>query len=185
MQAIQDLDKTLDDYRTGTNLSAADREHNRELKRRVLHGTFDIRELCRLSLADHWIERTPAEQDHMVDVMTSLMEEKAVLSKEQGQKKSGTAAVYQIRYVGEQLLNAQKTDAFVKTRVNVPSEKTTVNLNYKLHRSGGLWKIYDVIVDDSSLVDNYADQFSRIIEKDGFPELMRRMEKKLSEIRAN
>lgn len=166
-------------------MSAADLAHNRALKRKVLHGTFDIRELCRLSLGEHWQERTAAERDRMVELMTALMEEKAVLSKEQGQKKSSNAAVYHIRYAGEQMLNPKKTDALVQTRVNVPSEKTTVNLNYKLRRTAGFWKIYDVIVDDSSLVENYADQFSRIIEKDGFPALIRKMEKKLSEIRAH
>jgi ABC-type transporter MlaC component len=41
-----------------------------------------------------------------------------------------------------------------------------------------------VIVDDASLVDNYRYQFDSIITKNGYPELVNRMQKKLAELRA-
>ncbi|MBI4238441.1 MAG: ABC transporter substrate-binding protein [Deltaproteobacteria bacterium] len=182
-QAIQDLDRTLDEYRTGEHLTEVDLAFNRLLKRRVLYGIFDIRELCRISLGSHWQGRSQTEQDHLVDLMTSLMEEKAILSKEQGQKKGKGNRVYQIRYLGEKALNGGREQVLVKTRVAVPSHDVIVNLNYKLRRNKGIWKIYDVIVDDSSLVENYTYQFTNIIEKHGYPELTSRMEKKLAEIR--
>jgi phospholipid transport system substrate-binding protein len=42
--------------------------------------------------------------------------------------------------------------------------------------------VYDVIVDDASLVDNYRYQFDTIITKSGYPELVQRMKKKLTEL---
>ncbi|GEM_PF-3617136 len=182
-EAIKELDRQLDDYRTGDHLSADDVEHNRLLKRKILGGTFDIRELCRISLGSHWPERTALEQDHLVSLMTSLLEEKAVTSKEQGQQRSKSKEVYSVRYMGDTALGTDKQRAQVKTTVHVPSRNITIELFYKVRRapSGG-WKIYDVIVDGSSLVENYAYQFDTIITKDGYPELVHRMEKKLDEM---
>ena len=44
------------------------------------------------------------------------------------------------------------------------------------------WRIYDVIVDDASLLDNYRYQFDAIIRKGGYADLIRRMESKLKSL---
>lgn len=185
MAAVKDLDANLEDYRTGANLSSLDRAHNRRLKRHILYGTFDIRELCRVAMGKNWADRSTAEQDRLVDLMTALMEEKAILSKEQEQGKVGAGGqrVYSIQYLAEQYLGGNRQRALVRTTVSVPTRKLTVALSYKLKLRGGMWKIYDVIIDDSSLVDNYAYQFNSIIEKNGYAELVNRMERKLNELR--
>ena len=41
------------------------------------------------------------------------------------------------------------------------------------------WKIFDVIVDGASLLNNYKYQFDSIIRKNGYEDLIRRMEAKL------
>ncbi len=183
MRAIQDLDTKLDDYKTGANLSEADKEFNRQLKKDIIHGTFDIRELSRVSLGKHWNDRTDKERDDFVQLLTDLLENKAILSKEQGKKKSKSQAVYQIAYKAEKFINEDKSRSFVKTSVYVKSEDVRVALNYKLKKEGTGWRIYDVIVDDASLVDNYKFQFDSIIKKSGYPDLVRRMQNKLTEIK--
>jgi phospholipid transport system substrate-binding protein len=65
----------------------------------------------------------------------------------------------------------------------VPSENIDIVLNYKLKRQDGEWKIYDVIVDEASLVDNYKYQFNKIIVKHGYQDLVNRMSKKLTSIK--
>ena len=42
--------------------------------------------------------------------------------------------------------------------------------------------IFDIIVDGASLLDNYRYQFDRIIGKEGYPNLVRRMETKLKDL---
>ena len=121
-RAIQDLDDKLDDYKTGSNLSDADKEFNRNLKKDILHGTFDIGELSQMALAKHWDERTKAEQDEFVQVLTDLLENRAILSKEQGQKKAKSQNLYVITYKGDKFLNAEKTRARTLTSVFVKSE---------------------------------------------------------------
>jgi len=185
-RAIQDLDDMLDDFAVapkGGKLTANQEEHNRKVKQDIIHGTFDIRELSKLSLSSHWSKRTPSEQNEFVTLLTNLLEEKALFSKEQSAAKSKSGGKYYVNYGGHKFLNSEKTKAFVRTKVVVPSENIDIKLNYKLKRQDGEWKIYDVIVDEASLVDNYKYQFNKIIVKNGYQDLVDRMNRKLSQIR--
>jgi phospholipid transport system substrate-binding protein len=42
---------------------------------------------------------------------------------------------------------------------------------YKLRRVDGAWNIYDEVIGNVSLVDNFRVQFSRVIAKSSFEEL--------------
>ena len=183
-RAIQDLDDKLDDYKTGPNLTPADEEYNRKLKKDILHGTFDVRELSMISLGRHWQELTDAQKEEFVQLMTDLLENRAILSKEQGQKKAKQKNIYSITYKGDKFLNGEKTRVLTKTSVYVRSEDIRVALNYKLKKMNSEWKIYDVIVDDASLVDNYKYQFDSIIKKSGYEDLIGRMRRKLDSLKS-
>lgn len=182
-KAIQELDNMLEDFHIG-NLTPEQEQENRNLKKKIIHGTFDIRELSRLSLARHWAEISKEEQDRFVTLLTDLLEEKALFSKEQLAAKSKTAKKYRVLYKGHQFSDAKKERSFVRTKVIVPAENIDIMLNYKMKREDGEWKIFDVIVDNASLVDNYRYQFDSIIKKHGYSDLVRRMTNKLDEIKA-
>lgn len=180
-RAIQDLDDMLDSYILDPK-TPEERQYNTDLKREVIKGTFDIRELCRLALDKHWGERTPQEQDYFVDLMTRLLEKKAVFSKEQGQKKRKSKTVYRVTYEGHKFVNPEQTNSLAMSVVHIPSEALKIDLNYKLKKVNGSWNIYDVIVDGASLLDNYKYQFDKIIGKEGYPNLLHRMESKLKDL---
>lgn len=182
-RAIQDLDDMLDSYVIDPQ-TPEQKQYNEDLKTAVIKGTFDVRELCRLALDKHWAERTPQEQDSFVDLMIRLLEKKAIFSKEQGQKKAEkkkSKTVYQVTYEGDKPLTAGQT-ALALSLVHIPSENLKIELNYKLKKEGNAWKIYDVVVDGASLLDNYKYQFDKIIAKEGYPNLIHRMESKLQEL---
>jgi phospholipid transport system substrate-binding protein len=46
---------------------------------------------------------------------------------------------------------------------------------------GGKWVVYDVLTDEQSMLENYRAEFNKIIAKDGFDALIKRMKKKLEE----
>ncbi|MBI4373531.1 MAG: ABC transporter substrate-binding protein [Deltaproteobacteria bacterium] len=185
IRSIQDLDDMLDSYILHPR-NDDEKKRNTELKKNVLHGTFDIRELCRLALDKNWKGLNPREQDRFVDLMTQLLEKKAIFSAERGGGKEGGGkgkkASYFITYEGEKFLNPEKSGALVRTFVRIPSENLKISLDYKLTKAQEGWRIYDVIVDDASLVDNYKYQFDKIIKQHGYDDLIHRMESKLAEI---
>lgn len=176
---VQEIEVKMDSYKTGGNLTAEDKANNSKVKREILNGTFDLRELCRLALDKHWSELTPADQNNFVALMTDLLETKAIFSKEHT-KTQGKA--YTVQYLGDTYSN-EKTRAKTRTKVIVPKENVKVDIEYKMKKDTSGWKVYDVVVDDASLVENYRFQFDSIIAKNGYPELVRRMQNKLKELR--
>lgn len=179
-QSIKDLDKMIEGYELGQVLTPDQLESNKMLKQKIIQGTFDIKELCRLSLAKHWHEITTVQQKDFVSLMTKLLETKALFSKEQ---LKGESKLYKINYNTEIYDDAQKTKATVKTMMIIPKDNITLDITYKMILTPYGWKIYDVIVDDASLLTNYQFQFDRIIVKDGFGELIQRMQTKLNELK--
>ena len=181
LREIQDLDDMLDSYVLDPK-TPEDLKYNDNLKKAVIHGTFDIRELCQMALGKHWAERTPQEQDQFVNLMIRLLEKKAIFSKEQGQKKKSSGSTYKVSYLAEEFIGTDKAKAIAKTTVSIPSQKLNIDLDYKLKKNGNRWRVYDIIVDSASLLENYKFQFDKIINKEGYPSLVQRMEKKLEEI---
>lgn len=177
---IQEIEVKMDKYKTGSTLTAEERANNARIKREILNGAFDLRELVRLAMDRHWGSLSAGEQANLVALMTDLLETKAIFSKEQTKTQD---KAYFVQYGGD-AYGEGKSKAHSKTKVVVPKENIKIEIEYRLKKSGDGWRIYDVIVDDASLVENYRYQFDNIITKHGYPELVSRMRKKLNEFRA-
>jgi phospholipid transport system substrate-binding protein len=84
-------------------------------------------------------------------------------------------------YDGEKVIIAgEKQDkefAEVDTKV-VTKKGEDIAVSYKLRQTSGDWKIYDVVIEQISLVNNYRSQFNRVIAQSSFDELMRKMREK-------
>ncbi|HZA53254.1 MAG TPA: ABC transporter substrate-binding protein, partial [Candidatus Udaeobacter sp.] len=52
------------------------------------------------------------------------------------------------------------------------------SINYKAHLVGGEWRVYDVIVENISMVNNFRSQFNRVIANSSYEELIRRLRHK-------
>lgn len=178
---IQEIERKLEEYDTSPGISAAQKAKNRELKREILNGAFDLRELSRQALDKHWNNISAAERSNFVSLMTSLLETKAIFSKEQSKTKGKS---YTISYKGDQYFD-KKARAKTMTEIYIPKENVRIDIVYQLKNSGNKWKVFDIVVDNASLVENYRYQFNNIITKHGYPELVSRMRKKLGEIRAS
>jgi len=75
--------------------------------------------------------------------------------------------------------------AEVDTRILLPSQDRPFSVNYRLHRVGGKWLVYDVVIENVSMVRNYRTQFSRIINKSSYEGLVQAIERKLKELNAS
>lgn len=70
-----------------------------------------------------------------------------------------------------------KSYAQVDTKI-VVENRAPVSIDYKLHSVDGDWKIYDLVIEDISVVNNYRSQFDRIIGHSSFADLVRTMKEK-------
>ena len=75
------------------------------------------------------------------------------------------------------------SDATVTGTLNTTArgKKVKIALEYKMIWKGDHWVVYDVVTDEQSMVENYRAEFNKIINKDGFETLLKRMKKKLDE----
>ncbi len=175
-KVIMDIEEKMKSYKTQKPLTAADLDFNSKLKRDIIQSGFDLRELCKRSLDKHWATISAEQQNSFVDIMSKILEKKALFTNEQSRVKGKK---YTVNYLGDTMSSAN-TMAVTKIRI-ITVDDAQIDLQYRFRKLGSAWKIYDVVVDEASLVDNYRYQFNNIITKHGFGELMNRMNKKLQE----
>jgi len=132
---------------------------------------LDYDTLAKESLKELWEERKPEERKEFQEVLQKLV--RAAYRKNLKRIRD-----YDVEYKGE-ISGAlgQVVHTVAKSRENAHEEPVTVD--YVVRETGGGWRIVDIVTEGSSLVGNYHTQFKRIIKKQGFPELIRRMKIKL------
>ncbi len=125
---------------------------------------FDFREMAKRSLGIYWRDRSPSEQEEFTRLYRDLLENSYA-----GKIES---------YKGEKILYGKETVdppyAVVRTSI-VTTEGQEVPVNYLLLQEGNRWRIYDVVIEGISLVNNYRSQFASILHRSSFAELMRKL----------
>lgn len=71
--------------------------------------------------------------------------------------------------------------ALVPTKVE-PVSGPAVPIDYKLHQSSGAWKVYDVVIDNISLVTNYRSSFANEIRTGGVDGLIQKLRSRNQEL---
>jgi phospholipid transport system substrate-binding protein len=140
--------------------------------RKLVGGFLDYRELAHRALAKHWDEVTPAQRQEFVSTLRELVE-RSYLKNVTGDPN------YTMKYQKE---TTEGTDATVEATLMTMSrgKKVNIGLVYKLvHKDR--WLVYDLVTDEQSMLENYRAEFNKIINKDGFDALLKRMKKKLDE----
>ena len=149
----------------------ANAEQRRTRIREVARELFDFQEMAKRSLGRHWAPRTPEQQKRFTDLFTDLLESSYV-GKIEG-------------YGGEKVLylpeKADPDQITVQSKLVTP-RGTEVPINYRMQKTGERYRVYDVVVEDVSLVANYRNQFNKTITQSSYDELVKRMEQKQLEV---
>lgn len=149
------------------------KEEKRQQLRDVIYSRFDFAEMAKRSLGPHWSRRTPQEQQEFTKVFADLLESSYIdkIESYNGEK---------VSYTREQ---QDKDNAQVFTKV-ITKKGEEFSINYKLHPVDGEWKVYDVVVEDISLVNNYRSQFNRVLANASFDELLKKLQQKAPDLKA-
>jgi phospholipid transport system substrate-binding protein len=145
-------------------------KERRDQLRQILFARFDFNEMAKRSLAAEWRKRTASEQSEFVHLFTELLERTYTATIE-------SYTDEKIIYLGEKL---DGTYADVNSKI-LTNKGEDLSINYKAQLLGGEWKVYDVVVENISMVNNFRSQFSRVIAKYSYEELVRTMKAKVEE----
>jgi phospholipid transport system substrate-binding protein len=141
---------------------------------RMLGELLDYEELSRRALARHWDERSPAERAEFVAILKQLVERSYRSNLQRTLR-------YEVRY---ESVEARGADVLVQTQARNRQNRRApaVSIDYLVMQRDGAWRIVDITVDDGmSMVDNYRNQFERILRREGWDGLMTRMRGRLTE----
>jgi phospholipid transport system substrate-binding protein len=159
-EAVQ---KVLDD----PALKAEDRRHERRAAvRRVAIEAFDVQETARRALGPHWQQRTPSEREEFVQLFADLLERTYIA-------KIDLYGGEQLKFVDERV---DGDTAVVRARVTT-RQGAEVPVEGRMHKRSDRWLIYDVTIENISLIANYRSQFDRIIRTSSYAELVKRLRK--------
>ena len=135
-----------------------------EAVRRVASEAFDVSETAQRALGLHWQQRTPAEREEFVQIFRGLLEQTYL-------SRIGEFGGERIKYVSERI----DGDRAIVRAVIVTKNGTEVPVESRLLQKADRWLIYDVLVENVSLVASYRSQFDRVIRTASYSELVRRL----------
>ncbi|MGH7824833.1 MAG: MlaC/ttg2D family ABC transporter substrate-binding protein [Candidatus Binatia bacterium] len=169
-QLQQTIDSLLAVLKSPDLMGEGKAKERRQKLRKIIYPRFDFPEMAKRALGSHWQRRSPEEQKEFIKLFTGLLEDAYLdtIESYKGEK---------VRYLNER---QDKNFAQVDTKILDPQGQE-YSVNYRLHKSGSDWKVYDVVVENISLVNNYRSQFNRILAKSSYEELIAAMkDRKLS-----
>ena len=144
------------------------REIKKEKLRLIYNNLFDDVELGKRTLSRNWNSLNTAQRQEFVKLFRQILE-KAYVDKI-------------LDYSNEKILferetMASETQAEVQTKVVTSSKE--IPISYRVLLKDGTWKVYDVVIENVSLVMNYRTQFNDILEKNKPEQLLEILRKKV------
>jgi phospholipid transport system substrate-binding protein len=134
----------------------------------IYEQMFDEVELSMRTLGGNWTKLNPAQQKEFVQLYRQILE-KAYIDKILSYTDE------KIAFSKENMLS--KNQAEVQTKVITSSKE--IPIFYRVILKDGTWKVYDVVVENVSLVQNYRSQFNSILGKNTPDQLLEILRKKV------
>ena len=136
----------------------------------AINTIFDFEELSKRTLGREWKKMSEAQQKEFVQLFQKLLQ--------------GVYADRLLAYSDQKVI-FDKEDMLNKGTAEVQSYLQTsdgkkIPLFYRLTDKSGSWKVYDVIIEGVSMVNNYRSQFREILVKDSPDKLLQILRDKTS-----
>jgi phospholipid transport system substrate-binding protein len=141
------------------------RAERRTLLREEISKAFDFDEMAKRSLGPAWRQRTPAERKEYIALFRQVLEN-SYLGKVEAYKGE------KIRYVKDSVEEGRIATVFT---LIVTGKGQEIPLNYRMMKQKADWRVYDVVIEEISLVNNYRSQFGAILQKSSFQDLLARL----------
>ncbi|MBF0592649.1 MAG: ABC transporter substrate-binding protein [Nitrospirae bacterium] len=151
------------------SLKGPDKVQQRRSKiREVVQERFDFAEMSQRTLAVHWHKRTEDEKKEFVALFKDLLEGAYINKIEKYSDED-------IHVIEEKIEGSFST---VKTEIITKKAKIPIDYRLKSVSDDKGWKVYDVVIEGVSLVNNYRTQFQSIINTKGYDALTKMLKEK-------
>jgi phospholipid transport system substrate-binding protein len=138
---------------------------------------LDIDELGKRAMVDQWSKLNGEQQTEFLATLRALIEDNYVRGLRANLE-------YSVEYTGESTDKDGNIVAATMIHTKRHGRPYNIEVAYVLKKAGDKWKAWDVKTDGVGLVENYRQQFDKIMEHDGFTGLISKMKKKQSDAAA-
>ena len=167
-------EQVIEIVNTQAEPGSAEAETRLEALRSTISSSIDFELLSSRTLGSHWDARSPEEKATFIALLRDMVE--TSYSRNLGDV-SVSNDDYNVVYTDERTRRGRTT---VEGRLSAGGEEHFIEI--KLENRDTTWAIYDIITDDVSLEESYAESFDRIIVEDGWEGLITRMQERLAEL---
>ncbi len=148
----------------------ARKEERRARLLALVDERFDFEEMSKRTLGRAWKSLNGAERVQFKQLFSDLLKNTYI-----GRIESYSDE--KVEYAKE-VFSRNKNDR-AKVYTNILKNGHEIPINYSLVKKDDEWFVYDVVIEGVSLVRNYRTEFGRILNKEKFPGLIKRMQKKI------
>lgn len=146
-------------------------ERDRAAVSDLVKKAFDDTAMAQSVLSTEWRKATPEQQTEFKNLLLQTVENTYI-----GRIREYTNESVEFR--GEELANDRAT---VKTVVIAKTGE--IPINYKMRKRSDGWFVYDVEVENVSMVSSYRDTYRSIATQQGMDGLLQQMRTKLAELK--
>ena len=169
---VELLINSISSLETGIQLSPEEIKKNDLLSYNAL-GLLNIREICRKALGKYWEKLSLTEQKVFIDLLSRMFIKEAFPNS--GKFFSTLKLIY-----GQTNINELKANVPLSV---VHEKEGEINIDFHLYKYSNQWQVVDVALDGISMRNNLRSKLYKIISKNNYQELVRRLEQKLSEVK--
>ena len=167
-QIQTNVNKVLDVLRDPKLKAESAKKIKKEKLEAIYEQMFDEVELSRRALGGNWNKLNTTQQQEFIQLYRQVLE-KAYIDKI-------------LSYTNEKIVFPKENmlagnQAEVQTKVITSSKE--IPIFYRVIQKNGLWKVYDVVIENVSLVQNYRSQFNDILAKNTPDQLLEILRKKV------
>ena len=147
----------------------------RKLAEQKVLPHFDFRAMTQLAVGQHWRQASPDQQKRLEEAFRTLLVNTYTAS--MNVAATGNESVD----VKPAQLKPGENETVVRTVVR-GANRPPIPVDYRMTRTPNGWKVYDVIVENLSLVTNYRGSFASEIGRSGIDGLVKVLEAKNKEL---
>lgn len=125
---------------------------------------FDFAYMTQLAVGKNWARATPTQKQQLISEFRRLLV----------RTYSSSLTEYRNQTIEYKPSNVapNANEATVKTLINQPGGQPLA-IDYSMHKVNNAWKVYDIVVDNVSLVTNYRNSFSTTVRQSGIDGLIK------------
>lgn len=162
-------DRVIDEIKTNRDTYRENPNKIYQLVDTVVLPHFDFSAMTDLALGNYRGEVTAEQRPTIVNEFRSLL------------VRTYSSAL--LEYTDQELrylpMEGSVADGQVVVRTEIAQAGGfPIPINYSLRRTGDAWKVFDISVDEVSLVTNYRSSFARAIKKDGVDGLIKTLQER-------